>query len=415
MELPSLFFKLAIAVGLGLLVGIEREHHATKLGGIRTFPMVTVLGSLSALLAQSYGGWIIAAGLLALSTLIIMGNLAEVRNGSWHQGLTTEVAMLLMFGVGAYLIVGSREVAIAVGSGVAILLHFKGPLHGIVQKLGENDLKAMMQFALISFIVLPILPDRTFGPYAVFNPRSTWLMVVLIVGISLTGYISYKIFGARAGLVLGGILGGLISSTATSVSYARRTATNPTLSGVGAMVIGTASTILYLRILVEIAAVAPRFLATAGPPVLTLGLLLAISSLVLWSRSRLEQDVTLPSQENPSEIRSALVFGLIYAVVLFTVAAVKQSFDGRGLFVVALLSGLTDVDAITLSVSQLVNSERLSGSEGWRLIVAASLSNLAFKGAIVAVLGDRSLVRRLFPAFSLVLVGGIAILFLWPG
>jgi uncharacterized membrane protein (DUF4010 family) len=193
--------------------------------------MITILGALSALLAQSLGVWVLAAALVSVSSLIVMGNLLETREGPVRPGLTTEIAMLLMFGVGAYLMVGSREVAVAIGSGVAILLHLKGELHGVAKKLGANDLKAMMQFALISFIILPILPDRTFGPYGVFNPRNTWFMVVLIVGISLSGYIAYKIFGAKVGLVLGGVLGGLISSTATSVSYARRSAVQPALAG----------------------------------------------------------------------------------------------------------------------------------------------------------------------------------------
>lgn len=413
MELSSIFFRLAIALGLGLLVGLQREHTANPLGGVRTFPMVTIFGALCALLAPSFGGWMIAAGLIAMAVIIVVGNLAQLPGGGITPGITTEVAMLLMFGVGAYLIGGRLEVAFAVGSGVAILLQFKGELHGIANKLGEDDLKAIMQFALISFIILPVLPDRTFGPYSVFNPRNTWLMVVLIVGISLSGYIAYKFFGARTGLVLGGILGGLISSTATTVSYARKTTKHAPLSRVAAVVILTASTILYARILIEIASVAPRLLPSAAPPVLVLMLLLAIASFVLWFWGR---DVAepLPAQENPSELKSALVFALVYAVVLFAVAAVKDKLGSRGLFGVAILSGLTDVDAITLSVSNLVSADRLSSSEGWRLIVTASLSNLLFKTGIVAVLGDRSLMKRVAVPFLVVLLAGIAIVLFWP-
>lgn len=414
MDLTSTFLKLGVALGLGLLVGIERERVAERLAGIRTFPMVTVFGAICALLGQALGGWTIAAGLIALAALIVMGNLAELGRGTLSPGLTTEVAMLVMFGVGAYLMVGSREVAVALGSAIAILLHFKGELHGAARRLGENDVKAIMQFALISFIILPVLPDRTFGPYSVINPRGTWLMVVLIVGISLTGYVAYKFFGARAGLILGGILGGLISSTATTVSYARRTAETPAMAGVAAVVIGTASTILYARILIEIATVAPGFLRAAAPPIALIALLLAASTLALWFSSRKDPD-TLPAQQNPSELKSALVFGLIYAVVIFTVAAVKEKFGERGLLVVAILSGLTDVDAITLSVSQLVQSQRLDATQGWHLIVAASLSNLAFKGGVAVALAGAALAKKLLIPFSLVLAGGIVILLAWPG
>lgn len=413
MNLAQTFFHLAIAFGLGLLVGLQREHSAARLGGIRTFPLVTLFGSLSALLASSYGGWMIAAGLLAITVIILLGNLAEMKDGPASPGVTTEVAMLMMFGVGAYLFAGSREVAIALGSGVAILLHFKGQLHEIAAKLGENDLKAIMQFALISMIILPVLPDRTYLPYDVINPRHIWLMVVLIVGINVSGFIAWKFFGEKAGVLLGGVLGGLISSTATTVSYARRTVAAPSIVHVAAVVIITASMILYLRVAVEIATVAPQFLPAAAPPLLILALVLLGSAIALWFGNRSESS-PLNEPGNPSELRAALFFALLYGLVLLAVAAVQQRFGNRGLIFVAALSGLTDVDAIALSISQMVRLERLSASEGWRLIVIATLSNLAFKGAVVAILGGRRLARKVFIPFLLVFVVGIALVLAWP-
>jgi len=413
MDLGSIFFQLAIALGLGLLVGLQREHATKRLGGVRTFPLVTILGTISGLLAQSFGGWMVAAGLLALTGIIVIGDLAELREDKLNPGVTTEVAMLLMFVIGAYLVVGRREVAIALGGAVAVLLQFKGELHGIARKLGEDDLRAIMQFVLISCIILPVLPDKTYGPYAVINPRNIWFMIVLIVGLSLSGYIAYRFFGSKVGVVLSGILGGLISSTATTVSYSRRTSSQPELSQVAAVVIATASTILYLRILVEIATVAPRLLWNAAPPILALAVILAAASVILWFRRDNEPDVP-PPLENPSELKSALWFGLIYAIVLFAVAAVRDFFGNSGLLVVALLSGLTDVDAITLSVSQLVNTDRLGGSEAWRLIVAATLSNLVFKGAIIGALGNRSLMTKIIVPYFVTIVAGTLMILMWP-
>ncbi|HKX27711.1 MAG TPA: MgtC/SapB family protein, partial [Blastocatellia bacterium] len=201
MELTFLFQQLGVALGLGLLVGLQRESAASRLAGLRTFPLVTLFGSICALLATTFGGWVIAAGLMALASLILAGKLAEARADLPDLGLTTEVAMLLMFGVGASLIAGYRPVAIAVGGGAAVLLHYKGQLHEAVARLSSTDLKAIMQFALISLVILPVLPNRTYGPYSVLNPRNIWLMVVLIVGISLSGYIAYKFLGAKAGLL----------------------------------------------------------------------------------------------------------------------------------------------------------------------------------------------------------------------
>jgi uncharacterized membrane protein (DUF4010 family) len=410
MELSYLFQQLGIALGLGLLVGLQRESAASALGGVRTFPLVTLFGAVCGLLAVSFGGWVIGAGLLGLTALIALGRQVELARQHLDSGLTTEAAMLLMFVVGAYLMGGQRAVAIALGGCVAVLLHFKGELHEAVAQLGANDLKAVMQFALISLVILPVLPNRTFGPYAVLNPRQIWWMVVLIVGISLGGYIIYKFSGTKAGLLLGGLLGGLISSTATTVSYAKRTRSAPEVANLAAVVVMIASAVVYVRLLLEIATVAPRLLPVAMLPLGVPLLLLALCAGALWLWSRHGQN-EMPPQENPSELGSALWFGVLYAVILVAVAAVKQHFGNRGLYAVAALSGLTDVDAITLSTAQLVHTERLSAQEGWKIILTASLSNLVFKAGAVALLGTRQLLLKINLCYGLVLLAGLWLLF----
>jgi uncharacterized membrane protein (DUF4010 family) len=255
-----------------------------------------------------------------------------------------------------------------------------------------------------------VLPNRTYGPFDVLNPRNIWWMVVLIVGINLGGYIAYKFLGQRAGITLGGVLGGLISSTATTVSYAKRAAAAPGAIGPAAIVIMIASTVVFARLLLEIATVAPAFLPTAAPWLTALLLLSAVSSFALWFRSDKNHE-EMPEQENPSELKSALVFGLIYAVVLFVVASVKELYGSRGLYAVAALSGLTDVDAITLSTAQLVNTGRLNADDGWKLIVVAAISNLIFKAGAVAALGRRKLFVRILPAYGIVIVAGLLMLF----
>jgi uncharacterized membrane protein (DUF4010 family) len=207
----------------------------------------------------------LAAGIIALAVIIYIGKIIEMSKGATDPGITTEVALLLMFTVGAYLVVGDRAAAIAIGGGAAVLLHFKGELHGIVARLGASDLRAVMQFALISLVILPVLPNRTYGPFAVLNPRNIWWMVVLIVGISLGGYIAYKFLGQRAGIVLGGIFGGMVSSTATTVSYSKRAAASPGAVGPAAIVITIASAVVFARMLLEIATVAPSLLPAAAP------------------------------------------------------------------------------------------------------------------------------------------------------
>ncbi len=202
------FEILAIALGLGILVGLQRERSQSELAGIRTYPLITVFGTLSALLADIYGGWVLGTGILTMAALIVIGNVMKITAGRANPGMTSEAAMLVMYGVGAYLATGHRGVAIVLGGGVAVLLHAKEWSHAVARKIGEEDFTAVMQFALISLVVLPVLPNREFGPYLVLNPREIWLMVVLISGISLGGYAAYKALGARAGTLIGGFLGG---------------------------------------------------------------------------------------------------------------------------------------------------------------------------------------------------------------
>jgi uncharacterized membrane protein (DUF4010 family) len=405
--------QLAVALGLGLLVGLQRESQDSALAGVRTFPLITVLGTLAAWLAQAFGGWALGAAWLALAAVIFVGKRAEMRDPEAGPGLTTEVAMLLMFGVGAYLTVGDWAVAVAIGGGAAVLLQFKGQLHGIVDRLGEQDLKAIMQFALISLVILPVLPDRAYGPYQVLNPRNIWLMVVLIVGLSLSAYIVYKFFGERAGVVLGGALGGAISSTATTVSYARRTAGAPEHSRAAAVVIIIASAISLVRIGVLVVTVAPSLLRAAAPPLGLLLAALAVGALALWWRGR-GKDGELPPPGNPSELKSALLFALLYALVLLGVAFARDKFGNSGLYVVAGISGLTDVDAITLSTARLVGESRLGADAAWRLIVLAALANLVFKAGVVAALGHRELLKRVVIFFGATLAIGALLIVAWP-
>ena len=260
-----LFRQLGISALLGMLVGLQRERTTSGMAGLRTFPLITLLGTVSALLAQDFGGWVVAAGFLALAAVVFVPSLLKLRQPEPDPGTTTDVAILLMYAVGAFLVVGPLAVGIAVGGAVAVLLQFKPELHRLAAKLGDEDLKAIMQFVLITCVILPVLPNRAYTvlnvPH-VFNPRETWWMVVLIVGMSLGGYIVYKFLGRDAGILLGGILGGAISSTATTVSYSRQAGRQPADDRTAAIVIMIASTVALIRVFVEVAVVAPEFLTS---------------------------------------------------------------------------------------------------------------------------------------------------------
>ena len=413
MDLRETFQQLGIAIALGLLVGIQRQRTQQRLAGIRTFPLVTAFGAVCAILSHSFGVWIVPAGLIASSAFVVMGNFARWRSGDSDPGLTTEFAMLLMFGTGVLVVSQPVALALALGGSVAVLLHLKPQMHALATRIGEDDFKAMMQFALISLVILPILPDQAYGPFGVLNPHRIWLMVVLIVAVSLGGYVAYKLFGERVGALLGGVLGGLISSTATTVSYARRSREHPAAVGISAFVVAVASAIVFGRVLIWIAVAAPAHLHSLGGPVLAMLFAIGAGAVAMWFASR-GSSTKMPAQSNPTEMKSALTFGVLFAVVLFAVAAAREYLGTGGLYAVAALSGLTDMDAITLSTSQLVHDGALSASTGWRLILVGSMANLVLKFAVAVLLGGRALAVRLAAVFGFGLVAGVGMLLWWP-
>jgi len=408
--LPALQ-AIGTAAAIGLLIGLERQRAPSPIGGIRTFPLIAAFGALCGLLAAHFGLWLPAAGMVAVAAMLAIGNLGGQRDES--PGITSEVAALLVYLLGAWLAVEGSVVPVVVGGAVAVLLHSKAPLHGLVERLGQRDLNALMRFVVITLVVLPILPDRTFGPYQVLNPRNIWWMVVLIVGISLGGYVLYKLCGAKAGTVLGGILGGMISSTATTASFARRARLEPTGVGLAATVVVVASTVALGRVLVEIAVVAPGHVLLMAWPVLTIMVTLAVAAVLLLVGATGDR-ADLPDQGNPAELKSALVFAGLYAVVTVAVAASKAHFGTNALYVVAVISGLTDMDAITLSTSRLVHEGSLTADQGWRIVVMAVIANLVFKGGMAWVLGGWRLGWRVGGAFLLTAVVGLCTIWFWP-
>ena len=407
------FVTLGIALGLGLLIGLQRERTDSRLGGIRTFPLICLFGAFCGMLAQNYGGWTIGAGIIAIfATLSIANCLASQRPEGEH-GKTTEIAALLTFAIGAYLPAGDPSLAALATGLVVILLHLKEPMHTFVQKMGPKDMTGLVHFVVVSMIVLPLVPDRTYGPFHVFNPHDIWRMVVLIVGISLTGYVIFKVIGGTASAIVGGILGGLISSTATTVSHSRRATLSPNAHSIAVTVIMIASAVTYFRVLVEVSIVAPAATNVLAPPLLACAIWVSIVAVGAWFLLRCDHE-NMPEPANPAELKSAFVFGLLYAVIAFATAAAKLYFGPSALLGVAVVSGLTDMDAITLSLSHMAQTNQLDPTNAWRLIVVASLANLVFKGAIASFVGGLKFGTKLAPFFIAAFAGCAFLIWSWP-
>ena len=429
MDQLGILMTLAISLGLGLLVGLQREHALSEIAGIRTFALITLLGTLSGYLATAavVGPWVLPAVAVGLAALMAVGHIGRMHNGTATPGITTEVAGLVMFCVGAFLVLGRGiavggatsfphahiTIAVVVSGSVAILLQLKAPLHTLVQRLGDEDIKAIMQFVLIALVILPVLPHENVGPYKVLSPFGTWLVVVLIVALSLAGYVANKLLGDRAGSFLGGVLGGIISSTATTIAYARRSVADALAPNLAAAVIMLASTVSLGRVIV---------LAAIACPSHTLALLLPLGALtVAWAVLTTGMFLTTKNDasrmlehSNPAQLKTALLFGVLYAAIKLGIAAGKSTLGDSGLYAIAVLAGLVDLDAITLSTAGLAEGGQLDPTLAWRLITVAAMSNMVFKGSSVAVLGTRPLMRRIAVLFCAALAAGGLLLLLWP-
>jgi uncharacterized membrane protein (DUF4010 family) len=405
--LPQFLTSLAI----GLLIGLERERNPSAKAGLRTFALVALFGTLSAMLSTKLGSpWLLIAGLLAVAGMIIAAYLNNPSEES-DPGTTTVIALLLCYGLGAMIWYDLAKLAMMLAIGVTVLLYFKPELRGISQRLTRRDLLAVLQFSMLTFIVLPILPDQNYGPYDAFNPYQAWLMVVLISGISLAGYAAMHTVGTRHGAPLLGFLGGIASSTATTLLYAKNSKDNQVMLHLAASVIVIAGLVVLLRLMVISAMLA--YGALPGLlPVLVGGLLSGLVVVLYnWRKMKNPTDLFVPETSNPAELHAAIGFGLLYVVVLLGAAWMKDIAGSQGLYAVALVSGLTDVDAITLSSLRLFNLEQLSVHQTVTAIAIALLANLAFKFGMVVFIGGWNLARHVATGFGAIALGVLAGLF----
>jgi uncharacterized membrane protein (DUF4010 family) len=408
----ELYLEFLTALGIGLLIGLERERRPTAKAGLRTFAIVGVFGALCGALSQHLNSyWLVGVGLVLVGLMIISAYFEE-RAAEEDPGTTTVAALLVCFTLGAAATLGFRQIAVMLGVITTVLLYFKPELAGLAKRLERRDLVSVLQFAVLSFVILPVLPDETFGPYDAINPRNVWLMVVLISGISLTGYLALRVVGGRKGLPLLGLLGGLVSSTATTAVYSRHARSHAELVDSAVLVILLANLVVVVRLTIVTWVIAPGVL----PALIPMGAcaLLAGGAAVAWlyRRMRHEGEPPVPQPGNPTELKTAFAFAVFYAVVLVLAAWLHDIAGTRGLYAVAFVSGLTDVDAITLSTLRLYGMSTISAGHAATTITVALLSNIGFKLGVALVLGGMHLFRHCVLPMAAVAVGALAGLFL---
>lgn len=387
------FQNIIIAIVLGLLIGLQREmnllyaNRQKDFGGARTFALISLIGYLSAWLNASVP-YVLIASVCVLGALL-MGAYVLNRTPT-ENGMTTEFSALVVFLLGALLAYEKITLAIFVAMSVLFILNLKEKIQTYEKVIKKQDLSAMILFLMMSFVILPLFPDEPLDPWGYFNLYNIWLMVVLVAGISFLGYIAVRLVGVKHGIGLAGLLGGIVSSTAVTLSLARRSKENPSLSKNLAIGIGLACSIMLFRIYIELfiinAALAHEILypvlIASGVGYLYLG--------VLYTTTAKETIIQETVFKNPFQLSEALILGLLFGVVIALVKFADTSFGELGVYIISFISGLTDTDAIALSLASL-SKNGLDKAIALNAITLAIIANSLLKSMIVFLLGTRSI------------------------
>jgi uncharacterized membrane protein (DUF4010 family) len=420
----ELIASLGTAFAVGLLIGLERQRAITRkegqetIGGVRTFPLIALVGAVAALLTPALGSWLVPAALIGLIALIT-GHRLSLPVQEREVGITSDVAAVVTLLLGALApsdqiireLTPRLTTTLAVAVIVALLLSIKPRLHAIVDQISDEDVFAALQILVVGVVLLPMLPDQGLGPFAAINPQHIGRMILFVGGVSFVGYVASRMLGPGRGLTVTGLVGGLVSSTAVTFSMSRRAKESPKDSAACALAVIMASTMMFGRV---VAAAAVVYAPLVQHLVLPMGAMTIVGTayvLVLARRSRAQGeqaptgDVLL---KNPFELRSAVVFGVLFAAVTLISKAARAELGDAALYVAALLAGSTDVDAITLSTATLAR-DGLPLATGATAIVLAAFANTAVKAGIAFASGGKAFGKRVGLAYLLMAAAGCVV------
>ena len=400
--MPDLLKALLVSASLGALLGLERQWSgerenptADTLAGARTFAIWAALGTLCAWFGQEHqAGFFLAgfAGMIVFLALFFYRRAAHDRD----IGLTTGAVGLATYLLGGLVWHGQSKAAVVITVTMVVLLASKEWVHGLSRKFSRTDVYQALQFAAVTGIVLPLVPDHPYGPYGAFNPFKIWLMVVLVSGLGFAGYVAVRVFGEDRGIAMTGLLGGLASSTATTLAMSRQSRARPETGHVCALAVVLACTVMLGRVAVLVGAVSPSLLVRAAP-----GLMLtALPGLLFaaWSwRHFLHPSGSVPAPpsevRNPLSLRIAMQFAVLYAFIVLLVQWAQAGFGGAGLYAASFFSGLTDLDAISLSLAQMQQGGSIAAEQAMRALLIAAGANSLLKAVLAVALGGHAMQR----------------------
>lgn len=410
---------LILSASLGALIGLIRqwgeqqdEHKGDyHFAGLRTFVLWALVGYASAYLSAHYspGAFIAAIALIGLH-LVLFGVFGEEKNGT---GFTTTAAALITIFLGALVFWGHLVLAVMLAAITMLVLGLKQKSHSWTKRLTDEDIRSTLQFAAVTGVVLPLVPDQGYGPYHAINPHSIWLMVVLISGLGFVGYLLMRALGTRSGVALAGLVGGLASSTATTLAFSRESKEYPAFSEGFALAIIMSSTIMLGRVIVLLGLIRPSFIAQLWLPFLVMalpGLLYA-----LWIgliRHQGERDTDIPDLKNPLGLSIAVKFALLYGLISFLVKVFSQTELSSGLLVLSFISGLTDMDAIALSITNNLKDGTVALDMATPAVILAAIANTLLKAGLAIGLGSRELRKHIVISMGATIIAGISVFLL---
>jgi uncharacterized membrane protein (DUF4010 family) len=436
--------SLALSLGVGLLVGFERERRTDTVAGVRTFGLAGLIGGIAALLGPREGTpWsLLIVTLIAAAAGITGGIVARSRTTDDDRpnddrpnelGLTTAFALVATTLLGGLAVLGHYSTTIAGAGTLFLLLYIRDPLHAVIRRLAPGDVRAIAIFVLLALVVLPVLPDRALGPFDAVNPRAAWMLVVLVVALSLAGYIAQTLLGARAGTLATGLLGGLVSSTASTVGAARSVRAGGAHANAAAITLLSCG-ILPLRLMLLVGVASKGALAMLWPWLAGIGVATLIAGFISSHvRARSAIDATAattaatsttnsttdahaahgsttlatnpPSKpQNPTQLSSAFAFAAVFVVIQIVTKATIAYAGAAALLVVAAASGITDMDAIALSVAREFEAGGMDGTLLVRATLVALAVNTLFKLGVARIMGDAKLLRAVLPGLGLALL-----------
>ena len=406
--------QLSLALALGLLIGVERgwqergSKEGSHIAGLRTFGLIGLLGGIWGILSSELGEVLLGFSFLAMAALLVSAYVLSRRNAE-DRGITSLVAALITFSLGVMAVKGFENIAVASAVVTASLLSLKNRLHHWIETLEQNEIHAALKLLLISVVLLPVLPNQGYGPWQALNPYLLWWMVVLIASLSFVGYFSIKLTGARHGIMLTSFFGGLVSSTALTLYLSRLTSEQKLQRIIAAGVIVAAAT-MFPRVMIEVAVINPRLLEVLWLPIGGMMLISYSYAYLIWRKNGDVSNIEY-EPKNPFELGSAIRFGLLLAAIMLSAMAIREWFGDTGLYALSAISGVIDVDAITLSVAKMTN-QALPLEVGGRAITLAVIVNTMVKMGLVTTLGISSLRKYALPGYFLTLLIGCTVFFI---